>query len=202
MILFWLIEIAFIAYTVFSEDGLINNLHDDVRFTFGFKKIITIIENIALWFFWNVLLAIINVVIVFCISFCAMIPFVATQPKIETEYSFNINAMQDNMTIEGRVGGSIFGARGYVNEDLSYFYARTMPQGEIIGHLPAKKTYIRYDNNVHPNIEVHQSQYEIPEWVCKVFWLEMFNEKTTDYYVIIAPEGTITNDGTYQIDMK
>ena len=202
MILFWLIEVIFLLYSVFADDWLIDSIQKDIKITTVKSRIKEVSYDILGWILANILMLILNVIIVFAVSIFALFVFNFTQPTLESEYAFNINALQDNLVTSGRINGSMFGVRGYVDGELSYFYARTMPQGEIIAHLPAKKTYIQYDNNVHPCIEVHQSQLDIPEWAYKISFLEAMNSKTTDYYVIIAPEGTITNEGTYQIDMQ
>ena len=77
-----------------------------------------------------------------------------------------------------------------------------MSMGEKIEHIPAKKTYIQYSNDERPHVEVHQSRMDIPEWLYKVFFIEWMNDKTTDYYVIVVPEGTMTSTGQFEIDMN
>lgn len=202
MILFIAIEICILAYTIFADDWLIYHIRRGMKLISWKARIKSIIENISCWVWANVFGVMVNVLVVFGISFVAMGVMACTQPKIESQWQFNINALKDNLVTEGYMHSSMFSARGYVDGEISYFYSRTMSQGEKIERIPADKTYIRYDDTVHPRVEVHQSQLDIPEWAYKVFWLEMMNEKVTDYYVIVAPDGTITNTGTYQIDME
>lgn len=202
MILFIAIEICILAYTIFADDWLIYHIRRSMTFTTRKARIKSIMDNISCWFWANVFGVMVNMLIVLFISFVTMAVFICTQPRLETQWSFNINALKDNLVTEGYMHSSMFSARGYVDGEISYFYSRTMSQGEKIERIPADKTYIRYDDTVHPRVEVHQSQLDIPEWAYKVFWLEMMNEKVTDYYVIVAPNGTIANTGTYQIDME
>lgn len=200
MILFIIIEIAILAYTIFADDWLIYHIRDGIKS--GKNKVKVVFINIGEWFFCNILLVLLNAIAVFFISVVVFAGCAITQPTLETHWSFKINALQDNLVTEGSFRGGAFSMRGYVDGELSYFYSRTMSKGETIGHIPADKTYIRYDDTTHPRIEVHQSQVDTPKWMCKVFWLRMFNEKQLDYYVIIAPEGTIANTGQYNIDMQ
>lgn len=200
MILFIIIEIIILLYTIFADDWLIYHIRKDIRY--GARKIKAALTNIWSWFWINVILVAFNVIACFGISFFVMMGCAVVQPEIESEWSFKINALKDNLVTEGEFYGGPFCTRGYIDGELNYFYSRTMPKGEIIEHIPADKTYIRYDNNVHPRVEVHQSQIDIPEWIGKIFWIDYMNQKTTDYYVIVAPEGTIINSGTYQIDME
>jgi hypothetical protein len=95
----------------------------------------------------------------------------------------------------------MFAVRGYFDGELSYFYSRTMSRGEIIEHIPANKTYIRYDNTVHPKVEVHTEELDIPEWVRENLIFDL-DSKQIDYYVMIVPEGTLKNSGEYNIDMS
>lgn len=119
-------------------------------------------------------------------------------PREESQWEFRINAMQDNLVTQGRM----YGRRGYVDGELNYFYSRTMNLGEKIEHIPASKTYVQYNNDDHPHVEVYQSRVDIPEWMNKVFFIEWMNQNQQDYYVMIVPEGTITTDGQYEIDMR
>lgn len=41
-----------------------------------------------------------------------------------------------------------------------------------------------------------------PEIVEKLLFTKWCNDKYVDYYVIIAPNGTISTTGTYEIDME
>lgn len=201
MILFILIEIAIIAWITFDKnEGTIACIRRDIRC--GTNKVKAVIKNVWDWIWENLFLTVINLIIVFGISCLVFFVLCFTQPNLESQWSFNINALKDNLVTEGEFHGSMFSTRGYVDGEISYFYSRTMSKGETIGHIPADKTYIRYDNTVHPNIEVHQRQIDVPKWMYKVFFIEMMNGKTLDYYVIVAPEGTITNTETYQIDME
>lgn len=196
MILFIIIEIAILLYTIFADDWLTSCIREDMH------SAIEIIKDIGAWFGFNIIFAIGNALIVWTISFFIFFGCVSTQPSIESEWSFNINALKDNLVTEGSIHGSMFGVRGYVDGELSYFYSRTMSKGEIIEHIPADKTYIRYDNKIPPRVEVHESQLDVPELISKIFWVDCFNDKQLEYYTIVVPEGTISNSGTYQIDMR
>ena len=200
MILFIIIAIGILIYTTFKKDWLIDNIRKDARYEP--HKCLEILTDIGVWFGCNIILNIVNIFVVFVISFFVLIGVECTQPPQESEWSFEINALRDNLVTEGEFHGSIFGTTGSIDGEISYFYSRTMSKGEKIEHIPANKTYIRHSNDEHPHVEVHQSCIDIPKWMEKVFFLKMFNDKTTDYYVIVAPEGTITNTGRYEIDME
>jgi len=92
--------------------------------------------------------------------------------------------------------------RGAIDGEISYFFSRTTDKGEVIGHIPADKSYIKYDDSKKPCIEVHQENHKIPEIVEKLLFIKWCNDKSVDYYVIIAPNGTISTTGTYEIDME
>ena len=156
MILFIIIEIAILVYTIFANDWLIYHIRDGIKS--GENKVKVVFSNIGEWLLGNILLVLVNALVVFCISFVVFAGCAFLRPTIETHWSFNINALQDNLVAEGEFRGGAFSMRGYVDGELSYFYSRTLAKGEVIRHIPANKTYIKYDNDTHPRIEVHQSQ--------------------------------------------
>lgn len=219
MILFIVIAIGIFIYTVFAKDWLIDsiknidNYNKDIeekirrgctnRYSlFGRKYDKRDYESIPQIVFecllCNVVFNFANAIIVFIIS--AIVVF--AYPKAETQYSFNINSLKDNLVTSGEIHGSAFCIRGSIDGEVSYFFSRATDKGEIIGHIPAEDCYIKYDEEQKPHTEVHQTVHKFPNWLQKVFWVELFNSANTEYYVIFVPEGTISVDGTYQIDME
>lgn len=197
MILFITIAIYILAYTIFEDDGLIYCIKKDVKSKCNVLR--KILSDVGAFFSYNIVFNAANLVICWFVSMCMFVVLCNTRPIETSQWQFNINALQDNMGVEGKFR---YGGRGYINDELSYYYSRTMSKGEIIEHIPANKTYIRYSDTERPHVEVHQKCVDIPKWMYKTFFLESINDKTTDYYVIVAPEGTITNTGQYEIDMK
>ena len=215
MILFILIAIGIALYTIFAKDWLIDSIKNIDETNKEVKKNIeydnyntsslrkynehdyeNVPKIIFQWFVYNILFNIINFIIVFIISGFA----VMCCPKVESYYTFNINSLKDNLVTSGEIHGSAFYVRGTIDGEISYFFSRTTGKGEIIEHIPADKSYINYDDDKKPCIEVHENK--TPEIVEKIFFAKWFNVKSIDYYVIIVPNGTISTDGTYEIDMK
>lgn len=195
MILFIVIAVGILLYTIFAKDWLIYHIKRDAK---SLHPVREILKDFGIWFLRNIGYNLVNAMFVFMMSMLMLLVMCNVRPKETSQYEFNINALQDNLVTEGRR----YGRRGYVDGELSYFFSRTMANGEKIGHIPSDKTYVQYSNTERPHIEVHQKRVDIPDWMNKVFWLEPFNPYATDYYVIVVPEGTITNSGQYEIDME
>ena len=161
----------------------------------------SIVEPIGEWIFDNLTFSFFGFLAVGLISFFV---FIACDVNFEAEreYSFRINSLKDNLVTEGEFHRRIYSTHGSIDGEISYFFSRTMEHGEKIGHIPASKTYVKYDDNRTPCIEVHQTYADIPEWLDKIFFLECFNEPTVDYYVIVVPDGSIITEGVYEIDME
>ena len=196
MILFIIIAICILAWTIFDNDGLLDCIR---RVESKTKTIRELLNDIGALTFINILLNVLNFFGVFFISMLMVLVLHNTRPIETSHWQFNINAMQDNLVTEGTFA---YRGKGHVDGELSYFYSRTLSHGEKIEHIPASKTYIRYSDTEHPHVEVHERCIDIPDWMYKVFFLKSMNDKTLDYYVIVVPEGTITNTGQYEIDMK
>lgn len=195
MILFILLAIGFALYTIFSDSGLIDsikNIEETNKEVYG-----SVPKIIFQWFLLNIFFNVINFIFVFIISAIVVL----CCPKAESYYTFNINSLKDNLVTSGEIHGGAFCVRGTIDGDISYFFSRTTDKGETIGHIPADKSYIKYDDNKKPCIEVHQKNHKIPEIIEKLLFTKWFNNKSVDYYVIIAPDGTISTTGTYEIDM-
>lgn len=219
MILFMIIAIGILIYTIFAKDFLIDSIkgideynkdiEDKIRrgFTnydlffsrkYDKRDYESIPKIVFEWLLVNVVFNFVNAIIVFIIS--AIV--VSAYPKTETQYSFNINSLRDNLVTSGEIHGNAFCIRGSIDGEISYFFSRTTDKGENIGHMPAKDSYIKYDNEQKPHIEVHQTVHKFPDWLQKIFWVEFFNSTNTEYYVIFVPDGTISVTDTYQIDME
>lgn len=194
MILFILLAIGFALYTIFSDSGLIDSIKNREYNEHDYGSVPKIIFQ---WFLLNIFFNVINFIFVFIISAIVVL----CCPKAESYYTFNINSLKDNLVTSGEIHGGAFCVRGTIDGDISYFFSRTTDKGETIGHIPADKSYIKYDDNKKPCIEVHQKNYKIPEIIEKLLFTKWFNNKSVDYYVIIAPDGTISTTGTYEIDM-
>ena len=127
-------------------------------------------------------------------------------PTYDYSYKFNINSMKDNLVTEGY----IYYRSGHIDGELSYFFSRTMDKGEIIGHVPADSSYIKYDDDVHPNIEVHQEKIDWDEatgwkifdpWLCLLARTDL-SDNTEKEYIITVPSDTLTEEGNYEINME
>lgn len=195
MILFIVIAICILLYTIFADDWLIYHIKKDAKSRHPGREIR---NDVGCWFTYNLFFNMLNAFGVFLLSMCMLLVLVNTRPKETSQWQFDINALQDNMVTEGE----FYGRRDSIDGELSYFYSRTLSRGEKIEHIPADMTYIRYSDSEQPHVEVHQSRIDVPEWMYKVFFLRMMNEKTTDYYVLVLPEGSIRNTGQYDIDMQ
>lgn len=220
MILFILLAIGFALYTIFAYSGLIDSIKnieetnkevkDNIEYgrtnydTFSLREYNehdyeSVPKIIFQWFVLNICFNVINFIIVFIISAFVV---VLCCPKAESYYTFNINSLKDNLVTSGEIHGGAFCVGGTIDGDISYFFSRTTDKGETIGHIPADKSYIKYNDNKKPCIEVHQKNHKIPEIIEKLLFTKWFNIKSVDYYVIIAPNGTISTTGTYEIDME
>lgn len=151
-------------------------------------------DNIQDFILVNMLLNIVNFICVLMLSQF----IVCFLPKQETSYEFKINSLKDNMTTEGY----LYGRRGYINDELSYFFSRSYTDGEKIGHIPADKTYVKYNNEEHPHITVYQESSIVNKFVDKMTFAGVFDTTQTVKYIITVPDGTIETTGTYSIDME
>ena len=190
MILFILIAIFILILTTTEE--LIPSISAANR------SVVKILKAVNNWFWANIGLNLLNVAGVFMISVLLFFGLCFVLPFETSQWEFGINALEDNLVTQGHY----YGRRGYVDGELSYFYSRQFTNGEKIGHIPANKTYIQYDNDARPHVEVHNRRKDVPEWLSKTLFIDWMNEWSTEYYVLIVPEGTITNTGQYEIDMK
>lgn len=219
MILFIIILIGCLIYTTFGEGWLVESIRTlkeynaEIEFKINHRytnhdglfsrlynesDLSSIPKLIGEWIILNIILMIVNAIVVLIVS--GIVIWIC--PKVETQYSFNINSLKDNLVTSGEIHGSAFCISGSFDGEISYFFSRTMSNGEKIGHIPADKTYIKYDDNENPHIEVHQTTNKFPKWLGEILWMEACNTVDTEYYVIVVPEGTITTTGTYQIDME
>lgn len=219
MILFIFIAIGIALYTIFADDWLIDSIKDieetnkEVKenIEYGRTNYNTLLRReynkhdyksvpkyIFQWFILNIVVNGLNCLIVFAISIVA----VSFCPKAESYYTFNINSLKDNLVTSGEIHDGAFCVRGAIDGEISYFFSRTTDKGETIGHIPADKSYIKYDDNKKPCVEVHQKNHKIPEIVEKLLFTKWCNENSVDYYIIIVPNGTILTTETYEIDME
>lgn len=219
MILFIVIAVGIFIYTIFAKDFLIDSIKNieeynkDIEWkikcgrtncnllfirNYDKRDYESIPKIVFEWLSDNIVLNFVNAIIVFIISGIVVFAY----PRTETQYSFNINSLKDNLVTNGEIYGSAFCVRGSIDGEISYFFSRTTDKGENIGHIPAKNSYIKYDEESKPYIEVHQTTHEFPNWMKKILWVEFLNSTNVEYYVIVVPEGTISVEGTYQIDME
>ena len=185
---------AFFVYSTFvwNENGLIYSLTHKNQYN---------ITSDGDWILKNLFVSLTSTLLIMMLSFFTCLGYALYDKYAEDQWEFNITALEDNLVTQGEIHGGMFAVRGYFDGELSYFYSRTMSRGEIIEHIPANKTYIRYDNTVHPKVEIHTEELDIPKWVRENLIFDL-DSKQTAYYVMIVPEGTLKNSGEYNIDMS
>lgn len=196
MISFILIAIGIALYTIFADGWLIDSIKNIEETNKKVKK--NIEYDITNWIIFNIFFNIVNFIFIFIIS--AIVVYFC--PKAESYYTFNINSLKDNLVTSGEIHSGAFCVRGTIDGEISYFFSRTTDKGEIIGHIPANKSYIKYDDSKKPCIEVHKKNHKIPEIVEKLLFTKWCNGKYVDYYIIITPNETISTTGTYEIDIE
>lgn len=172
----------------------LNGSYEEITENYTKKDLQKYSDDIGSFVLINILFNIVNFIIVFILS--AFI--VALSPKQETNYEFKINSLKDNMTTEGY----LYGRRGYINNELTYFFSRSYVDGEKIGHIPADKTYVKYNNEEDPHITVYQEKPIVNKFLDKMTFASEINATKTIKYIITVPEGTIETTGTYSIDME
>ena len=156
MILFILIAIGILIYTIFAKDYLVDcikgrkeynkKIEENIRYgrtnydvlfsrTYDKRDYTNIFKIFIDWILINVFFNVINFIVVFIIS----IVVVWICPQTNTEYSFNINSLKDNLVTSGEIHGGAFCVSGSIDGEISYFFSRTMNESEKIGHIPAKR---------------------------------------------------------------
>lgn len=210
--------VVIFVFWVFTKDGLITSIKtiDEynadvkekirwIRYKEGFfessryteKDLYTKIKVIRDFILINMFCDFLALVII-CVGSVIISGFY--NPTIDYNYSFNINSLKDNLVTEGEIRGGMFCASGYVDGEINYYYLRDYNTGEKIEHIKASETYIKYDNGKKPNITVYKEKSNYPEWFKKVFFAIETDE--LKHYVITVPEGTVINNGAYQINME
>lgn len=148
MILFIAIAIGIFIYTVFAKDWLIDSIKNIDNYNKDIEEKIrrgctncyslfsrkydkkdyeSIPKIVFEWLFCNVVFNFANAIIVFIIS--AIVVF--AYPKAETQYSFNINSLKDNLVTSGEIYGSAFYIRGNIDGEISYFFQEQRTREKI-----------------------------------------------------------------------
>lgn len=216
--LFIIFAICIFFYLLLGKDGLINyfktmeEYNKDIKWNikcgctnyasfsyreYSEKDYRTLFRGMKSFIFWNLLLNIANITIVFILSLFAS-ALVEMKPY---DYSFDIKSLKDNSQIEGEFGGSIFCTRGYIGEKLSYSYLREYEQGEKIEYIPADNTYIKYNDEIQPHITVYKEKCAPTELMKFLFLNCFFDGERVIRYELTVPTGTVQND-VYEIDME
>ena len=216
--LFIIFAICIFLYLLLGEDGIINYFKTMEEYNKDIKRKIdwrrtnydvfpcreycekdyrNLSRGIKSFVFWNLLLNVINITIVFLISFFAT-ALIGMEPY---NYSFDIKSLKDNNQIEGEFRGTVFSTRGYIGEELSYSYLREYEQGEKIEHIPANNTYIKYDDEIQPHITVYKERIAPTELMKFMLFDEFLDGERVIRYELTVPTGTVQND-VYEIDME
>lgn len=210
--LFIIIAILISIYLMFCSDGLINYFKTmneynekvmaeisrewfnfDTHDKYSEKDLKTICKGIMNFILMNIFLNILNLAVVFAVS-VLMILFL--EPK-HYNYSFDIKSLKDSSAIEGK----IYYRGWYINEEMNYYFLRDNEYGEIMGHIPASKTYIKYDNESYPHITVFKEIPKPAEWYRKIFFDFSYLRDKTVRYELVVPSGTTIED-VYEIDLE
>lgn len=150
---------------------------------------------------WFLFIGVLGSLVGLFVSFIISMFLIASCPTVEESYSFRIKSLQDNLVTKGEFHGGHFSTRGYIDGEMKYFFMRSAGYGDKMGHIPANKTYVKYDNDVYPHVEVYKNVPDMPAWI---EWLvKDINEQNyveVDRYILVVPEGSIANE--YTIDLQ
>lgn len=219
MILFYILAIVFFIYSIFAPGCLIeymksrdeHNKEIEKKIKYGRINYDSLfgrmynksdyrnrIKDISDWLAINIAFDILSIMAIFFLSLIISFFF-----KYQSyDYSFNINSLKDKVVTQGRLHGGMFAVRGTVDGEISYFYSRTMNYGEKVEHIPASKSYIKYSETDTPNIRVFKQRKEYPKWMDEVLLVNLLPNECLDHYEITVPNGTITTDGLYEINLE
>lgn len=155
-----------------------------------------IIQNIVIYIS-------ISIIGLIALVFISIIPTCIFQTTTSGSYDFNIVALEDSLTTTGSYKRNIYASKGYIDTDLSYFYLYNTDKGYKNGHIPADKTYIKYDDVSNPHITVNYTTTQCPDWSVLFFFdMNDHEAQTITDYIIVVPTGTITATNTYNIDLE
>lgn len=114
---------------------------------------------------------------------------------VKEQYSYNISAVEDNRDIEGRLRGSRYYTRGYINQTLYYYVVQENNGYKSIQKIPANKTRIIESDNEQPKIVYYGEYFERTEKPVGEHF--RFNK---DYYELYVPSDTVTD--SWLIDLE
>ena len=129
--------------------------------------------------------------IICLIASCGTFTIVDTDVVSTTE----ICALNDNTMVNGHIGGGIFCASGYIDEDYVYVVLVNTDKGLKIETYKTDKTYVQYTDET-PRVE------EIRNGVSKgadFFFGDGFMD-TTEYIIYIPTNSQVANN--YVIDLE
>lgn len=212
--LFIIIAICIFVYWLFCPDGLLDyfrtmdeynkqiienikrgRINYDLFFTREYceSDLRTVLKGIGEFIIMNLFFNFLSGMIILILAFLLVIAL----PTKPYDYSFAINSLKDSSEIEGR----IYGRRGYIEENMSYFFLRDDEFGERMGRIPADKTYIQYNDEANPHVTVYKEKTNSPDWLNKLLPISMFCDDKVIRYEIVVPSGSVIED-TYEIDME
>lgn len=212
--LFIITAIIIFVYLIFCSDGLFNYLKTMDEYNEKMQEYIkrgrinrdslfqreycesdlrTVLNGIGEFVLMNLLYDFLSGMAILILTFVLGIIL----PKNPYDYSFDINSLKDTTTIEGR----IYGRRGYIEENVNYFFLRNYSYGEKMGHIPADKTYIRYSDEENPHIHVYKKKTCAPDWLYMLVPVSWFSADEVIRYELVVPNGSVIED-TYEIDME
>lgn len=115
------------------------------------------------------------------------------QPSCKT-YVTHLVQVNDLITTNGTISGSIFAISGNLGPTATYsYYAQDAKGGLHLGTIPADTTTVVQDST-KPRIETTTCEYStfFPEDSLVGWWIpNMFTDPPTTNYKLIVPEGTV-----------
>lgn len=150
-------------------------------------------ENLDWGFLGGITVCLVFIMVWLITSLCINTNVKDDKLEYETIESTEIYCLVDNRNVEG----NYFLFSGSVDEELYYYYVHNNSLGRVTDKIPASSSYINYvsqDFRVETVKAKHKNRFIGywlgADWVC------------IEKYKIYVPEGSITCEGDYNIDLK
>jgi len=118
-----------------------------------------------------------------------------------TDWKYDMSAFTDNRDINGQYGGSVFMSRGYISQDMFYYFIVNTVKGKKMMKISSNSVFLDDSKiDVQPIVYCGHYDYREKTFLSKFLGFEYPESTIYQECYMIVPKGTIADN--YKIDLQ